>query len=329
MKPLISILVPMYNCEKKIRRCLDSLIKQQPSVFEAIVLDDGSTDRGYEVVLEYEKEYGFIHAYHQQNAGVAAARQKLLELAQGQYLMFCDADDFFEPDAVAFIYHLLNSSDSGNAGGNSFDAIIYGYNLVREHMKRTVCGRQLKEGVHPKKEFARLHVNGLNDLYWSSLWNKCYKAEICRAPQAIQYEKSIEDVMFNVDYLSRCRNIYVARKPFYNYVQVGESLTRTNSVKNVDENALEEAYQVYMTLHGKVACAYPEQKEGNMKNTYYMMKKLAAKASRIKGNKISAKLLKEVCGIKKEMGVKVYFWDGGYVMKKILQSIKAAARRFL
>ena len=47
--------------------------------------------------------------------------------------MFCDADDFFEPDAVAFIYHLLNSSDSGNAGGNSFDAIIYGYNLVREH----------------------------------------------------------------------------------------------------------------------------------------------------------------------------------------------------
>lgn len=329
MKPLISILVPMYNCEKKIRRCLDSLILQQPSVFETVILDDGSTDRGYEIVLEYEKEYGFIHAYHQQNAGVAAARQKLLELAQGEYLMFCDADDFFEPDAVAFVYQLLNNRNSGNAGGNSFDTIVYGYNLVRTHMKRAVYGRQLKEGIHTKKEFARLHVNGLNDLYWSSSCNKCYKAEICRTPQVIQYEKSIEDVMFNVDYLSRCRNIYVARKPLYNYVQIGESLTRTKPAKNVGENALTEAYQVYMTLHDKVACAYPEQKEGNMKNTYFMMRKLTATASRINENGLCDKLLKEAGGIKKEMGMKALFWDGEYVMKKILQSIKAAARRFL
>lgn len=329
MKPLISILVPMYNCEKKIRRCLDSLIMQQPSVFETVILDDGSTDGGYEIVLEYEKKYGFIHAYHQQNAGVAAARQKLLELAQGEYLMFCDADDFFEPDAVAFVYNLLNSSDSGNAGGNSFDAIIFGYNLVRTHMKRAVYGRQLKEGIHTQKDFARLHVNGLNDLYWSSLWNKCYKAEICRTPQIIQYEKSIEDIMFNVDYLSRCRNIYVARKPLYNYVQIGESLTRAKPVKNVDEDALAEAYQAYMTLHEKVARAYPAQKEGNMKNTYFMMRKLTAYASRIKDNGVSARLLKEARDIKKEMGIKVFFWDSAYAMKKTLQSIKAVARRFL
>lgn len=326
---MISILVPMYNCEKKIRRCLDSLVMQQPSVYEIIVLDDGSTDGGYEIVLEYEKSHEFVHTYHQQNSGVAEARQKLLELAQGSYLMFCDADDYFELDAVAFIYHLLGEGNSGYAGDNSFDAIIYGYNLIRRHLKRSVCGRQLKEGIHPKKDFAGLHVNGLNDLYWSSLWNKCYKAEICRAPQVIQYERSIEDVMFNVDYLSRCRNIYVARKPLYNYVQIGESLTRTKAVKNDDENALLEAYQVCMTLRTKVACAYPGQREGNMKHAYFSLKKLAERASRINHQDINSRFHKEICEIKKEMGIKACLWDGEYAIKKILQRMKAAVRRFL
>lgn len=326
METLISILVPMYNCENKIRRCIDSLKIQQPPVYEILILDDGSTDKGYEIVQEYEKNHSFIHACRQPNSGVAAARQRLIELAQGKYIMFCDADDYFEPDAVQFIYNLLTGKCSGNTKDKEVDAILYGYNLVREHIKRSVYGRQLKEGIHSKSEFPRFHANGFSDLYWSFSCNKCYKTELCRLPELIKYERSMEDVMFNIDFLSRCRNIYVARKPLYNYVQIGESLTRSKRTDN--KNSLTTAYQVYMTLQSKAMNAYPEQKKCVIKYTYIMLRKLAARASRINECELQEMLQEECRKLKRGMGVKACLFESAYVLGELKSNLKAILRRF-
>lgn len=327
MEPLISILIPMHNCEKTIRRCLESLIIQQPSVYEIIILDDGSSDAGGEIVQEFEKEYDFIYAYHQQNSGVAAARQKLVELAQGKYIMFCDADDFFEPDTIEFIYNLLSNKCSRTVEVESADAIIYGYNLVREHTKRVIYGRQLKEGLHFKNEFSKYHVNGFDDLYWSSLWNKCYKTELCRLPQTIKFEKLMEDVMFNIDYLSKCRSVYVARKPLYNYVQIGESLTRTKKVD--DRNSIVEASQTYMTLYKKANSAYPGKNKHILANTYIKIKKLKTRASGINDSELQEKLHEKYCELKKSLGAKTYLLNCKYILKELKSKLRAAMRNYL
>lgn len=317
-EPIISILVPLYNCEKKIKRCVDSLKVQKPHVYEVIILDDGSTDAGYRVVQECIKECDNIRVYHQQNMGVAAARQKLIELAEGEYILFCDADDFIEPDTIEVIYGVLKE-------GMNMDAVIYGYNLVREHGKKSVYGRQLKEGLHQKSEFSKLHVNGISDLYWSSLWNKCYKTELCRSPQTIQFEKLLEDVMFNVDYLSRCTQVYVVRKPFYNYVQIGESLTRTKCID--DKQSICEAEEAYLTLDEKSIRAYPDEKQYIMKNSYIRKKKLMARAARVNDVEIQKKLYEDYCELKRKLGRKAMWLDFEYNLKDIKGKLKAVIRR--
>ena len=92
---LLSIIIPLYNCEKYIAQCLDSIIAQRldKAVYEVIVIDDGSKDNGYTIVSEYAKNHDNIHVVKQENQGVACARNNAIEKASGDYITFVDADD--------------------------------------------------------------------------------------------------------------------------------------------------------------------------------------------------------------------------------------------
>ena len=93
--PILSIIIPLYNCEKYIKQCLDTIFRQEmnESEFEVIVIDDGSKDSGYSLASEYAKRYQNIIVVKQENQGVACARNNALEKATGDYLTFVDADD--------------------------------------------------------------------------------------------------------------------------------------------------------------------------------------------------------------------------------------------
>lgn len=93
--PILSIIIPLYNCEKYIKQCLDTIFRQEmnESEFEVIVIDDGSKDSGYSLASEYAKRYQNIIVIKQENQGVACARNNALEKATGDYVMFVDADD--------------------------------------------------------------------------------------------------------------------------------------------------------------------------------------------------------------------------------------------
>lgn len=132
--------------------------------------------------------------------------------------MFCDADDYFESNAIERISDLLTR--------HPVDAIIFGYNLVREDNIKSVRKSQLKEGKYSKSKYAGFHLDGIMKLYWSALWNKCYRRELCYEEDKIIFHEIMEDVIFNCEYLSRCKNIYVTYDILYNYVQIGESITR-------------------------------------------------------------------------------------------------------
>lgn len=107
MDDLISVIVPVYNKEKYIRKCLDSLLAQTYDNLEIILVDDGSTDLSSDICDEYAKKEDRIKVIHQENAGSSAARNRGIDCAQGAFIGFADADDFTEPDMYKILYEAL------------------------------------------------------------------------------------------------------------------------------------------------------------------------------------------------------------------------------
>ena len=118
MNPLISILIPAYQAEKTIQRCLSSILNQTNNNFEVIIIDDGSNDRTFSICLEYQCDKRF-KIYTQTNQGIATTRQRLLALANGRYIQFVDADDWVDLNMVEEYYSILNRCD--------YDIIISDY----------------------------------------------------------------------------------------------------------------------------------------------------------------------------------------------------------
>ena len=112
----VSIIIPVYNAEKTIRKCIESIIKQSSENWEVIAIDDGSSDESYAILQEYAKSYpDKIYALTQKNAGVTKTRERGIQSAHGTYIMFVDNDDYIESNYVnlsnpLLIFHLLYSN---------------------------------------------------------------------------------------------------------------------------------------------------------------------------------------------------------------------------
>ncbi|MGM9600387.1 MAG: glycosyltransferase family 2 protein [Faecousia sp.] len=117
--PLISVIIPVYNVEKYLQRCLDSVIEQTYKNLEVILIDDGSTDHSGEICDDYAAKDVRIHVIHQENQGVSAARNKGLDNVKGEYITFVDSDDYIVNDMIA---ELLRLSEEEHA-----DIVIGGY----------------------------------------------------------------------------------------------------------------------------------------------------------------------------------------------------------
>lgn len=316
---VISILIPMYNASQTIERCLDSLCNQYPQVFEIIIIDDGSNDKSYEIVSRYSKQYAYIYLYKQNTQGVSKTRQNLINYAHGEYIMFCDADDYFEPDAIAGTIEIIEKVCTYT---EKPDIFIFGYKLVRSFGDKIIIRRNFPEGVYSKKEIGKYHVKSISDLYWSALWNKCYKRDICLSPE-IKFEKQMEDVMFNIDFMSRVEYVYISERCIYNYVQIGESLTRTKKIDN--EEAIINAEKTYYTLMQKLLKTYPEENIGVLESIYILCKGLEKRLSYLEGN-IDLVLDKK---IKKQLGWRIYILNVKAKFLEMLRLIKKIIKDFL
>ena len=110
-KNLVSVIVPVYNREKYLRTCLDSIIGQTWKEVEIIVIDDGSTDLSYEIIDEYVKKEPRIRMIRNQHNGVSAARNAGIEAARGEFLAFIDSDDYVEADYIANLVSSIGDAD--------------------------------------------------------------------------------------------------------------------------------------------------------------------------------------------------------------------------
>lgn len=271
MKPIISVLIPAYNAEKTIEKTLDSLLHQSIQEFEVVIVDDGSSDETQHILEIYKKKSDIFRVYKQNNSGVAATRQKLIEKAKGKYLLFCDADDYYNTNTIETVIKTIEREKP--------DLLIYGYSLIKENGKKTIKKRKLDEGRYSKDNCEQQYINGLTDLYWSALWNKCYKKDIVEKGHVLQFQEIIEDVIFNAEYIGRCKSIYILERNLYNYVQIGESLTRGEKIDS--EKKIKDAFATFTYLQEILNKEYPKRSIEVNKYLYKMLVGLCERAKKI------------------------------------------------
>ena len=214
----VTVIVPVYNTEKLLRRCIDSLVSQTWKSIEILLIDDGSTDRSGEICDEYASVYTSVKAVHKKNGGVSSARNRGIDLARGAYLVFVDSDDFVHPRLIE-LYMLAAKEQAVLACGCTSS----------EEELRQLCTDHWEErlAVYNKQEFLRF----MKDEYVNAPWNKCYEAQIVKG-NGIRFDENKspgEDFLFNLDYFKYAPEVYkVIPYPLY-YYQEGREGSLANA----------------------------------------------------------------------------------------------------
>lgn len=243
--PMVSISVPVYNAEKTLHRCVDSILGQEYKDFELILVDDGSTDHSPEICDEYAQKDARVHVFHKENEGVSVARNLAIEVAEGTYLQFVDADDWITPDATRLMVRAALSADC--------DMVITDfYRVVNERLSHK--GDIGVSGVMDRETFAGYMMERPADYYYGVLWNKLFKREIVREHQ-LSMDPRIswcEDFMFNLEYIRYATVFYALTTPVYYYVRTKGSLVGQgiNPIKTIKMKRMVFAY--YNSLYKNI-----------------------------------------------------------------------------
>ena len=217
----VSIIVPVYNGEKVLNRCVDSILAQDYKDIEIILVDDGSKDNSFQIISEYAKNDSRVVPIHKKNSGVSSTRNIALSLAKGKYIQFVDVDDFLPFDSTKLLVRAMEEDDS--------DMVIADfYRVINE--KASKKGSIKKGGVITRNEYADKMLLTPADFYYGVLWNKLYKKEIIDTYH-VQMDENIsfsEDAIFNLQYLVHVNTISVLKNPVYYYVKTEGSLVAQN-----------------------------------------------------------------------------------------------------
>ena len=225
----VSIIIPVYNSEKYIGRCLDSIINQTYKNLEIICLNDGSKDKSIDVLNEYKKKDKRIVIVDKQNEGVSKTRNKGIKIATGDYIMFCDNDDYFDKDYVEIYVKAMLKYDA--------DVIMGGYKRPNSKGK-ILINYSLKEGKL-NKELIKITAP------WAKLFKRDYivKNNIEFLPNNLG-----EDFYFNIQALIMSEKVYRISYVGYNWYYNEESVSNTTqkSFEKADIfNLLNNIYKRY------------------------------------------------------------------------------------
>lgn len=215
----VSIIVPVYNVEQYLRKCLDSLINQTLKDIEIICINDGSTDNSRVILQEYAMKDNRIKVRSQENAGVSNARNNGLKIAKGEYIGFCDSDDWIEAN---FYEKLYNSATKYNADIAATNIIKVRKNKFRKFLSFNSTGiyEDFKE---------KLEICDIPD--YSYIMNKIYKTLPLKESKLLFEEgRTYEDMIFSVQILLYLKRLVTVPDTNYYY------LSRNNSIVHTREN---------------------------------------------------------------------------------------------
>lgn len=219
--PNVSIIIPVYNAEKGIRRCIESVLNQEYSDYELILVDDGSKDSSPAILDEYAAHDARIKVIHKPNQGVSATRNRGLCEASGTYVQFMDADDWLPPESTKILVR--------TAVEDECDLVVAGfYRVVNDRVARKSSLDD--EDVLTLKEYSEYMKDNPADYYYGVLWNKLYRRDIIEKYN-VRMEEGLsfcEDFVFNLEYLVHCQRIRALNVPVYYYVKTEGGLVSVN-----------------------------------------------------------------------------------------------------
>lgn len=203
--PLVSIIIPFFNNQTDLPRCLDSLLRQTYTKWEAICVDDGSTDASGKIADDFAKSDARFNVIHQNNAGVSVARNVALSRATGTYLIMVDADDYVEPDMIEKMVERAERS--------SVDLVISGTRCIGKGGKQINAVPKMLPGLHASK------VSDFFVHFSPAPHAKMYKTSIVKEHN-ISFPSGVvmgEDSVFNAAYWHYVKKVYVLKEPLYVY----------------------------------------------------------------------------------------------------------------
>ena len=229
----VSIIVPAYNAQKTIGRCIESILNQTYTDFELLVMDDGSKDETPEIIDRYAAKDARVIAVHKPNSGVSDTRNQALDRASGRYIQFLDADDWISPDATRLFVRAMEDNPTCDMVIADF------YRVVGEKMSQK--GDIEEEKLLTREEYADEMMRNPADFYYGVLWNKFFRRSIIeeyKLRMDVQLDWA-EDFIFNMEYVLHTDHIYSLKPPVYYYVktegslvaQGGASISRTVRMK--------------------------------------------------------------------------------------------------
>lgn len=207
----VSVIVPVYNVEQYLEKCLDSLANQTLKDIEIIVVNDGSPDNSQKIIDKYVKKYSNIKSYIKENGGVSDTRNYGIKKATGKYIAFVDGDDYVSYNMYELMY---NKAESGN-----FDMVVCDLNYVYEDGKTVRVSSKIE---HDTTDIKRTYIN-----MYPCVWNKIYKKSLFN--NNVEFKKGVwfEDVDFLYKIFPYVKTIGVVKEPLNQYVQRSGSITKT------------------------------------------------------------------------------------------------------
>lgn len=209
----VSIIVPVYNVEKYLKKCLESLVNQTLKDIEIIVVNDGSPDNSQKIIDEYKRKYSNIKSFIKTNGGLSDARNFGIEKAIGEYIAFVDSDDYVQLDMFKTMYSKAKEKD--------YDVVVCDVNYVYEKNSKQVSSL-IENDITSKQEIKEHMIN-----IYPAVWNKIFKKELF--DKGIRFKKSVwyEDVEFLYRLFPYINSIGTVKKSLINYVQRDGAITRT------------------------------------------------------------------------------------------------------
>lgn len=223
-----SFVLPVYKVEKYLSKCIDSILNQRVTNFEIILIDDGSPDNCPKICDDYAQKDERVKVIHKTNSGVSETRNRGLQEAKGEYVLFVDTDDYVEDDYLEIIDK--NISDN--------DMLVFGYKNV---YKNKVTNGFSEENILDKEEAQRYLVE--DSKFCGYLWNKVFKNSVIKEKN-IQFDPSIsmcEDLLFCYQYINNIEKVKLIDYKLINYRQ-RKSSAISKKVSNIKASSLVKTY---------------------------------------------------------------------------------------
>ena len=247
----LSVIIPVYNVEKYLPHCLESVLIQADNNIEVIAINDGSTDKSPEILNRYAIQYPILRIINQPNQGVSAARQKGITVAHGKYILFLDADDFLEASSLNILYKKAIETDT--------DMVLMDYYTYNPDNQKKIYIQQTP--IHQYNQASLLKQMFCAERAWA-VWSYIAKKEL---HETIKYNlvsdlSMGEDAVYTTQIVLAAHKITSINKPLINYVSRPSSVTQQKNISDQQfYSYLKFPQRIYDLLYHNHL--YPELKE--------------------------------------------------------------------